>query len=204
MSRTVGILWLILLPMTFGFLWMWFHHPAQPRFTRRPLNIHTLPHIFSALSPAIAPVLADGDNNRLFHGQKRPERRVALTPEAFVEQNNLIRNMQLDVASTRQCFMAQLGQPLTSWKDMAPHEKALFAIFGLQFFLGDRKAAVALMNNLNLSCRLKSKRDQGAFQHAGVFTGQKRLYPGHQNRRRTKVAQAAPLRSQRSGLALRT
>ncbi|HFS2229835.1 TPA: conjugal transfer protein TrbA, partial [Escherichia coli] len=52
MSRTVGILWLILLPMTFGFLWMWFHHPAQPRFTRRPLNIHTLPHIFSALSPA--------------------------------------------------------------------------------------------------------------------------------------------------------
>ncbi|HDK0210666.1 TPA: conjugal transfer protein TrbA, partial [Escherichia coli] len=158
MSRTVGILWLILLPMTFGFLWMWFHHPAQPRFTRRPLNIHTLPHIFSALSPAIAPVLADGDNNRLFHGQKRPERRVALTPEVFVEQNNLIRNMQLDVASTRQCFMAQLGQPLTSWKDMAPHEKALFAIFGLQFFLGDRKAAVALMNNLNLSCRLKSKR----------------------------------------------
>ncbi|CSI55350.1 Uncharacterised protein [Shigella sonnei] len=59
--------------------------------------------------------------------------------------------------------MAQLGQPLTSWKDMAPHEKALFAIFGLQFFLGDRKAAVALMNNLNLSCRLKSKRDQGRF-----------------------------------------
>ncbi|EIY5939172.1 IncI1-type conjugal transfer protein TrbA, partial [Escherichia coli] len=128
-----------------------------------PLNIHTLPHLFSSLSPAIAPVLADGDSNRLFHGQKRPERRVALTPEAFVEQNNLIRNMQLDVAATRQCFMAQLGQPLTSWKDMAPHEKALFAVFGLQFFLGDRKSAVSLMNNLNLSCRLKSKRDQGRF-----------------------------------------
>ncbi len=161
MSQTVGILWLILLPMTIGFLWMWFQHPAQPRFTRRPLNIHTLPHLFSSLSPAIAPVLADGDSNRLFHGQKRPERRVALTPEAFVEQNNLIRNMQLDVAATRQCFMAQLGQPLTTWKDMAPHEKALFAVFGLQFFLGDRKSAVSLMNNLNLSCRLKSKRDQG-------------------------------------------
>ncbi|EER5020063.1 conjugal transfer protein TrbA, partial [Escherichia coli] len=163
MSQTVGILWLILLPMALGFLWMWFQHPAQPRFTRRPLNIHTLPHIFSALSPAIAPVLADGDSNRLFHGQKRPERRVALTPEVFVAQNNLIRNMQLDVAATRQCFMAQLGQPLTTWKDMAPHEKALFAVFGLQFFLGDRKAAVSLMNNLNLSCRLKSKRDQGRF-----------------------------------------
>ena len=46
---------------------------------------------------------------------------------------------------------------------MAPHEKALFAVFGLQFFLGDRKSAVSLMNNLNLSCRLKSKRDQGRF-----------------------------------------
>lgn len=55
MSQTVGILWLILLPMTIGFLWMWFQHPAQPRFTRRPLNIHTLPHLFSSLSPAIAP-----------------------------------------------------------------------------------------------------------------------------------------------------
>ncbi|MBA1009487.1 IncI1-type conjugal transfer protein TrbA [Escherichia coli] len=163
MSQTVGILWLILLPMTLGFLWMWFQHPAQPRFTRRPLNIHTLPHLFSSLSPAIAPVLADGDSNRLFHGQKRPERRVALTPEVFVAQNNLIRNMQLDVAATRQCFMEQLGQPLTTWKDMAPHEKALFAVFGLQFFLGDRKSAVSLMNNLNLSCRLKSKRDQGRF-----------------------------------------
>ncbi len=71
MSRTVGILWLILLPMTFGFLWMWFHHPAQPRFTRRPLNIHTLPpYFFSSVTGDRPPVLADGDNNRLFHGQK--------------------------------------------------------------------------------------------------------------------------------------
>ncbi|MEN1648789.1 hypothetical protein AAIH51_35320, partial [Pseudomonas aeruginosa] len=38
-------------------------------------------HIFSALSPAIAPVLADGDNNRLFHGQKRPERRIVAIVE---------------------------------------------------------------------------------------------------------------------------
>lgn len=71
--------------------------------------------------------------------------------------------MQLDVAATRQCFMAQLGHPLTSWKDMAPHEKALFAIFGLQYFLDDRKAALNLMDALNRSCRLKSKRDKGKF-----------------------------------------
>ncbi|EOK2469477.1 IncI1-type conjugal transfer protein TrbA, partial [Escherichia coli] len=94
---------------------------------------------------------------------KRPERRVALTPEAFVEQHTLITNMQLDVAAARRCFMAQLGKPLTSWKDMAPHEKALFAIFGLQYFLDDRKAALKLMDTLNLSCRIKSKRDSGKF-----------------------------------------
>lgn len=131
--------------------------PLHPQTTEYP---HAATSVFITVT-GDRPVLADGDSNRLFHGQKRPERRVALTPEAFVEQNNLIRNMQLDVAATRQCFMAQLGQPLTTWKDMAPHEKALFAVFGLQFFLGDRKSAVSLMNNLNLSCRLKSKRDQG-------------------------------------------
>ncbi|PKT50762.1 conjugal transfer protein TrbA, partial [Klebsiella pneumoniae] len=87
------------------------------RFTRRPVDITRLPHIFASLSPAIAPVLADGDPEKLFHGGKRPERRVALTPEAFVEQHTLITNMQLDVAAARRCFMAQLGKPLTSWKD---------------------------------------------------------------------------------------
>lgn len=122
MSQTVGILWLILLPMTIGFLWMWFQHPAQPRFTRRPLNIHTLPHLFSSLSPAIAPfwlteTATDSSTDKTSRAPCRSN------PEAFVEQNNLIRNMQLDVAATRQCFMAQLGQPLTTWKDMAPHEK---------------------------------------------------------------------------------
>lgn len=46
---------------------------------------------------------------------------------------------------------------------MAPHEKALFAIFGFQYFLDDRKAALKLMDTLNLSCRIKSKRDSGKF-----------------------------------------
>ncbi|EAM3112161.1 hypothetical protein DMT57_20615 [Salmonella enterica] len=31
---------------------------------------------------------------------------------------------------------------------MAPHEKSLFAIFGLQYFLDDRKAALSLMDAL--------------------------------------------------------
>lgn len=45
---------------------------------------------------------------------------------------------------------------------MAPHEKALFAIFGLQYFLDDQ-AALKLMVLLNLSRRIKSKRDSGKF-----------------------------------------
>ena len=163
MEQTIGILWMYLLPVTLWCLWEWYQHPGQSRFTRRPVDITRLPHIFASLSPAIAPVLADGDPEKLFHGGKRPERRVALTPEAFVEQHTLITNMQLDVAAARRCFMAQLGKPLTSWKDMAPHEKALFAIFGLQYFLDDRKAALKLMDTLNLSCRIKSKRDSGKF-----------------------------------------
>ncbi|EEE2139374.1 IncI1-type conjugal transfer protein TrbA, partial [Salmonella enterica subsp. enterica serovar Beaudesert] len=163
MDQTIGILWIFLLPLTAWSLWEWYQHPGQSRFTRRPVDITRLPHIFASLSPAITPVITDGDPGKLLHGGKRPERRVALTPEAFVEQHSLITSMQLDVAATRQCFMAQLGHPLTSWKDMAPHEKALFAIFGLQYFLDDRKAALNLMDALNRSCRLKSKRDKGKF-----------------------------------------
>ncbi|EBT2497503.1 TPA: IncI1-type conjugal transfer protein TrbA [Salmonella enterica] len=138
MEQTIGILWMYLLPVTPWCLWEWYQHPGQSRFTRRPVDITQLPHIFASLSPVIA-------------------------PEAFVEQHILITNMQLDVATARRCFMAQLGKPLTSWKDMAPHEKALFAVFGLQYFLDDRKAALKLMNTLNLSCRIKSKRDNGKF-----------------------------------------
>lgn len=71
--------------------------------------------------------------------------------------------MQLDIARCREVFMAQLDSPLTAWKSMAPHEKALFTIFGLQFFLDDRKAATELMDRLNRSCRVKSHRDRGKY-----------------------------------------
>ncbi|EAA4127540.1 IncI1-type conjugal transfer protein TrbA, partial [Shigella sonnei] len=84
MEQTIGILWMYLLPVTLWCLWEWYQHPGQSRFTRRPVDITRLPHIFASLSPAIAPVLEDGDPEKLFHGGKRPERRVALTPEAFV------------------------------------------------------------------------------------------------------------------------
>jgi hypothetical protein len=80
------------------------------------------------------PILSEGDASRLLLDKRRPERRPAQTPEGFVEEHQLISNMQLDVARCRAVFMAQLGRPLNGWKSLAPHEKTLFAIFGLQFF----------------------------------------------------------------------
>ncbi|MDF3681088.1 conjugal transfer protein TrbA, partial [Enterobacter hormaechei] len=131
--------------------------------TRRVLDISTLPFAMEAISPAISPILSEGDASRLLLDKRRPGRRPAQTPEGFVEEHQLISNMQLDVARCRAVFMAQLGRPLNGWKSLAPHEKTLFAIFGLQFFLDDRPAAKALMDELNRSCRLKSRRDKGKF-----------------------------------------
>lgn len=163
MEQTVGIMMVLLIPLSTVSLWSWVHHPARNWHTRRVLNISTLPFAMEAISPAIAPILNEGDSDRLLLDKRRPERRPAQRPEEFVEEHLLISNKQLDVARCRAVFMAQLGRPLTSWKSLQPHEKALFAIFGLQFFLDDRPAAKELMDALNRSCRLKSRRDQGKF-----------------------------------------
>lgn len=163
MEQTTGILMIFLIPLSITSLWSWLHHPARNWQTRRVLDISTLPFAMEAISPAISPILSEGDASRLLLDKRRPERRPAQTPEGFVEEHQLISNMQLDVARCRAVFMAQLGRPLNGWKSLAPHEKTLFAIFGLQFFLDDRPAAKALMDELNRSCRLKSRRDKGKF-----------------------------------------
>lgn len=163
MEQTTGIMMVFLLPLSIVSLWGWVRHPARNWHTRRVLNIRTLPFAMEAISPAIAPILSEGDSGRLLLDHRRPERRPAQTPEGFAEEHLLLSNMQLDVARSRAVFVAQLGHPLTAWKSLAPHEKALFAVFGLQFFLDDRKAAKDLMDALNRSCRLKSRRDKGKF-----------------------------------------
>jgi len=163
MEQTTGIMMVFLIPLSTVSLWSWARHPSRNWYTRRVLNIRTLPFAMEAISPALAPILSEGDPARLLLDKRRPERRPAQTPEGFAEEHQLISNMQLDVARSRAAFVAQLGRPLTSWKSLAPHEKALFAIFGLQFFLDDRPAAKALMDALNRSCRLKSRRDKGKF-----------------------------------------
>ncbi|MBY6260103.1 conjugal transfer protein TrbA [Phytobacter diazotrophicus] len=163
MEQTTGILMVFLIPLSIASLWSWVRHPARNWYTRRVLNIHTLPFAMESISPAIAPILNEGDPHRLLLDERRPERRPAQRPEEFAQEHRLISNMQLDVARCREVFLAQLGKPLTGWKSLSPHEKALFAIFGLQFFLDDRPAAKALMDMLNRSCRLKSRRDSGKF-----------------------------------------
>lgn len=57
MEQTIGILWIFLLPLTAWSLWEWYQHPGQSRFTRRPVDITRLPHIFASLSPAITRLL---------------------------------------------------------------------------------------------------------------------------------------------------
>ncbi|EDS6807088.1 conjugal transfer protein TrbA [Salmonella enterica subsp. enterica serovar Legon] len=161
MEQTVGILTIFFVPLVAGTLWSWYMHPAHNRHTRRIMNINTLPHEMLSISPALTPVLNEGDPSRLFLDKRSSSRQVALSPEAFVERHNLIRNMQFDTVACREVFTQQLGAPLSGWGNMAPHEKALFAIFGLQFFLNDRKAATKLLDDLNLSCRIKSRRDHG-------------------------------------------
>lgn len=163
LEYTMGILMIFLIPISTASLWSWSRHPSRNWYTRRVLDIHTLPFAMEAISPAIAPILNEGDPKRLLLDKRRPERRPAMSPEEFVEQHKLISNMQLNVARCREVFKAQLGKPLESWKSLAPHEKAMFAIFGLQYFLDDRKAATALMDALNRSCRVKSRRDRGKF-----------------------------------------
>ncbi|RMV41846.1 hypothetical protein ALP12_04489, partial [Pseudomonas savastanoi pv. phaseolicola] len=39
--------------------------------------------------------------------------------------------------------------------DLTPYERALLAVFGLQVFLNDRKAATRLLDDLNRSCMIK-------------------------------------------------
>lgn len=163
MEHTMGILMLFLIPISAASLWSWSQHPARNWYTRRVLDIRTLPYAMESISPAIAPVLQEGEPGRLLLDHRRPERLPSLSPEEFVEKHQLISNKQLDIARCRKVFTAQLGTPLTSWKSLAPHEKALFALFGLQFFLDDRKATTELMDALNRSCRTKSRRDNGRF-----------------------------------------
>ena len=58
--------------------------------------------------------------------------------------------------------MKQAGPELAGWKSLRPHHRALFTVFGLQFFLQDRPAAEALLDKLNISAA--TARKTGAYR----------------------------------------
>ncbi|MCU9667684.1 hypothetical protein KSH72_027040, partial [Escherichia coli] len=70
--------WMSLLPFPLCCLWEWYQHPCPRRFTRTPLYLTRLPHLFASLSPALAPVLAYCSPSPLFPVGQRPSRRVSL------------------------------------------------------------------------------------------------------------------------------
>ncbi|MGK2894458.1 secretion/conjugation apparatus DotM-related subunit [Klebsiella michiganensis] len=159
MNRTAGIL---LAPLAIVVVWGGIavrNHPMN--HTRRPISIHTLPHIMARFSPSIIPALCYGDPKTQLLNCDPPEHRSAQAPEEFAIEHQLIVGQRLDRERAREVFARQLGTPLTDMDSFSPAEKALFAVFGLQVFLDDRKAAEALLDSLNRSCLLRSRRDGG-------------------------------------------
>ncbi|WP_426575590.1 conjugal transfer protein TrbA (plasmid) [Xenorhabdus stockiae] len=171
MNKTAGILMLPLSIIVSGSLLAIRLHPQNR--TRRNIDVYSLPHIMAQFSPAIIPALCYGDKKSQLLNCDPPEHKSAQSPEEFALQHQLIIGERLDRDKTRAVFMKQLGTALiTKNPETAPvktaefanfnaYERALFAVFGLQSFLNDRKSAQKLLDDLNRSCLIKSRRDKG-------------------------------------------
>ncbi|MEA9446092.1 conjugal transfer protein TrbA [Candidatus Fukatsuia symbiotica] len=159
MNQTAGILLLFLLPLVIMGVYATFTHPANK--TRRKINIHTLPKIMARFSPSIIPALCYGDHRTQLLNVNPPEHRSASDPGEFAQQHQLVVNRHLDHEKATAVFTHQLGRKITQLEDLNAYERALFAVFGLQFFLNDRKTAETLLDTLNRSCLIKSRREKG-------------------------------------------
>ncbi len=159
MNKTAGILMLPLSVIVAGSLFVIRNHPSNR--TRRNIDVYSLPHIMAQFSPSIIPALCYGDKKTQLLNVDPPEHRSAQTPDEFALQHQLIIGERLERDKTREVFMKQLGNPLTGFSSFNNYERALFAVFGLQFFLDDRKAAEKLLDDLNRSCLAKRRRDNG-------------------------------------------
>ncbi|MDU4129796.1 hypothetical protein [Pantoea sp.] len=84
-----------------------------------------------------------------------PENAWALSPEEFADRHGLIQRRVLDRDAARAVFDAQVGPAMTPPAQWQPHERTLLAVFGLQVFADDRKAATKLLDDLNRSCMTK-------------------------------------------------
>ncbi len=158
MNRTAGILMVPLVVIVVGGMIVVRNHPRNR--TRRAIDIYTLPHIMAQFSPNIIPALCYGDKRTQLLNCDPPEHRGAQCPDEFALQHQLIIGQRLDRDRAKMVFSRQLGKPLKDMASFNAHERALFAVFGLQVFCNDRKAAEKLLDDLNRSCLIKSRRDK--------------------------------------------
>jgi len=164
MNQTSGILFIFVIPVTVAGLAGMAFHPSLPLRSKRIVNIYTLPGIIARFSPAITPVLAGSKSPDMLMNDERPERRWPMTPEEFAEQHGLIETRILNREKAHEAFRAQLGPEFTTPDALQDYEKALFTVFGLQVFLGKRKEAKKLLDDLNRSCLGKGRRNRDILQ----------------------------------------
>lgn len=180
MNQTSGILMVLLVPLValsgFGLI----QHPMVPWRSRRLINVDTLPKIVSAFAPSVIPVLAATGRDGLMNDTS-PENAWALKPEEFAEQHNLISRQVLDREAARVLFEVQVGEPHAGLQSLAPHERALFAVFGAQVFLNDRKAATRLLDDLNRSCMVRGLSRRKRVAYTPIYSLANKLFARLEN-----------------------
>ncbi|MBU9819647.1 conjugal transfer protein [Rahnella sp. BCC 1045] len=154
MNTTAGILWVLMVPLCVVSGWALALHPGLSFRSKRWITIHTLPRVMATFAPSVIPVLANHHADGLMN-DTTPGNAWAEKPEEFAEKHGLIRRRVLDRDAARAVFDAQLGPAMSPPVQWQLHERALLAAFGLQVFAGDRKAAQALLDDLNRSCMVK-------------------------------------------------
>ncbi|CCD30244.1 putative conjugal transfer TrbA-like protein [Candidatus Glomeribacter gigasporarum BEG34] len=95
---------------------------------------------FSAIAPILRRDLTDDAS---------PEWASSRHPEEWVKEHQLIVRGQLDILRTREQLIQQLGKRINALSQLKPHERALFAVFGLRAFFKDVKGAQQLMDALS-------------------------------------------------------
>ncbi|MCE2003848.1 conjugal transfer protein [Enterobacter asburiae] len=154
MNHTAGILFVPMLPLVIVTSWALARHPALGFRSRRAIDIHSLPRVMATFAPSVIPVLSGHRGDGLMN-DTTPENAWAQKPEEFADVHGLIKRRVLDRAAATALFDAQTGPAMMPPDQWQPHERALLAIFGLQVFSGDRKAATTLLDDLNRSCVIR-------------------------------------------------
>lgn len=154
MNTTAGILFVPMVPLIAVTSWALARHPALGFRSRRAIDIHSLPRVMATFAPSVIPVLSGHRGDGLMN-DTTPENAWAQKPEEFAEVHGLIKRRVLDRNAATVLFDAQTGPDMTSPDLWQPHERAMLAVFGLQVFTGDRKAATTLLDDLNRSCMIR-------------------------------------------------